>query len=192
MRVVLNYNHSYGNDYLCSSTKPDYDLVIEAAVDSIKELYANNNALKSLFKVFDNNVAANELRSYIKKLNDTNNDLVSLFNEDSNNIDIYNQIEHNNEKIKVLKHDLVESVSSSVRLYYIKSLVKEEHFNASSIILKDIYSLVIADDQKIVFAISPTKSRDSLMSSYHDIVLDEGVLKKCTHQKMEIVESIMR
>lgn len=110
MRVVLNCNHSYGNDYNCPS--------------------------------------------------------------------IYNQIEHNNKRISILEQDLVVNVSSSVRLDYIKSLVKDEHLSEQAVVLKDFYSLVLADDKKVTFVISPTKSLDTLVSSIHEINETESILSK--------------
>ena len=53
------------------------------------------------------------------------------------NVDIYNQIEHNNKRISILEQDLVVNVSSSVRLDYIKSLVEDEHLSEQAVVLKD-------------------------------------------------------
>lgn len=178
MRVVLNCNHSYGNDHICNSTKPDYDIILGAAYNSIKEIYANENVLNHLFEIFDNNVAANNLRATIQKLKSENDDLMDLYEADGDNTDIYNQIQYNKEKIVVLESDLVTSTSSSVRLQYIKSLVKDEHFNESSVLLKDIYSLVIADEQKVIFVISSKKGRPSLVNSYKEIIESESILRK--------------
>lgn len=178
MRIVLNCNHSYGNDHICNSTKPDYDIILGAAYDSIKEIYANGNVLNNLFEVFDNNVASNTLRNSIQKLRSENDNLMDLYEVNGDNVDIYNQIQYNNEKIKILEGDLVTSATSSVRLEYIKSLVKDEQFSKPSILLKDIYSLVIADEQKVIFVISSKKGRPSLINSYMEIIQAESILSK--------------
>lgn len=178
MRVVLNCNHSYGNDYNCPSGSPDYDIVLAAAFDSVKSLYANNQALNSLFDVFDNHVALKNLRNELSKLKNDNINLLSLHHYDPENVDIYNQIEHNNKQISILEQDLVVNVSSSVRLDYIKSLVQDEHLNEQAVTLKDFYSLVLADDKKVNFVISPTKSLDTLVSSIHEINETESILSK--------------
>lgn len=178
MRVVLNCNHSYGNDYNCPSGSPDYDIVLAAAFDSVKSLYANNQALNSLFDVFDNYVALKNLRDELSKLKNDNINLLTLHHDDPENVDIYNQIEHNNKRISILEQDLVVNVSSSVRLDYIKSLVKDEHLSEQAVVLKDFYSLVLADDKKVNFVISPTKSLDTLVSSIHEINETESILSK--------------
>jgi hypothetical protein len=178
MRVVLNCNHSYGNDYNCPSGSPDYDIVLAAAFDSVKSLYANNQALNSLFDVFDNHVALKNLRDELSKLKNDNINLLSLHHDNPENVDIYNQIEHNNKRISILEQDLVVNVSSSVRLDYIKSLVEDEHLSEQAVILKDFYSLVLTDDKKVTFVISPTKSLDTLVSSIHEINETESMLSK--------------
>ena len=178
MRVVLNCNHSYGNDYNCPSGSPDYDIVLAAAFDSVKSLYANNQALNSLFDVFDNHVALKNLRDELSKLKNDNINLLSLHHDNPENVDIYNQIEHNNKRISILEQDLVVNVSSSVRLDYIKSLVEDEHLSEQAVVLKDFYSLVLADDKKVTFVISPTKCLDTLVSSIHEINETESMLSK--------------
>lgn len=178
MRVVLNCNHSYGNDFNCPSGSPDYDIVLGAAFDSVESLYANNQALNSLFDVFDNHIALKNLRDELSKLKNSNIDLLSLHHDDPDNVDIYNQIEHNNKRISILEQDLVVNVSSSVRLDYIKSLVQDEHLSEQAVVLKDFYSLVLADDKKVTFVISPTTSLDTLVSSIHEINETESILSK--------------
>jgi len=178
MRVVFNCNHYYGNELLCNSSNPDYNLIIEATMDSIKEIFSNNNVLNNLFIVFNNNVALNTLRSDLKALKDENNHLINLHHENPEDAHIFNQIEHNDTKISALEQEVLLGVSSSVRLDYIKSLVKSELENDSDLNIRDIYSLVIADAQKVIFVISPTKTRDELISKYKDVLDVESILSK--------------
>ncbi len=178
MRVVFNCNHHYGNELLCNSSTPNYDLIIEATVDSIKEIFANENVLNNLFTVFNNNVALNTLRSDLRDLKDETNHLISLQHENPKDAHIFNQIEHNNTKISALEQEVLLGVSSSVRLDYIKSLVKSEFENDTNSNIRDIYSLVIADGEKVIFVISPTKTRDELISNYKEILEIESILSK--------------
>lgn len=178
MRVVFNCNHYYGNELLCNSSNPDYNLIIEATMDSIKEIFANNNVLNNLFTVFNNNVALNTLRNDLKALKDETNHLINLHHENPEDAHIFNQIEHNDTKISALEQEVLLGVSSSVRLDYIKSLVKSELENDSDLNIRDIYSLVIADAQKVIFVISPTKTRDELVLKYKDILDVESILSK--------------
>ena len=178
MRVVFNCNHYYGNELLCNSSNPNYDLIIEATIDSIKEIFASSNVLNNLFSVFNNNVALNILRSDLKVLKDETNHLTTLHHQNPGDVHIFNQIEHNNTKIAALEQEILLGVSSSVRLDYIKSLVKSEFENETDLNIRDIYSLVIADGEKAIFVISPTKTRDELISHYKDILEVESILSK--------------
>jgi len=178
MRVVFNCNHYYGNEQLCSSTTPNYDLVLEATYDSIRELYSNESALENLFEVFDNNIASNNLRKEINRLKDDVDSLLSLHYEDTENNDIVNQINFNNEQIENLEQELILSVTSSVRLDHIKSLVKKEQFTDSLVHPKDFYSLIFADTKKITFIISATKTIDELLKIYKLVLKTEPLLSK--------------
>lgn len=176
MRVVLNCNHSYGNPFICNALSPDYDLIIEGVIDSIKELYANEKALHSLFTVFDNDAALGVLRNNVAKLKEEITNLYNLHTENPEDIHIYNQIKHNEEKLEELQNELVTNVTSSVRLDYIKSFTTKEE--KASLTFKDIYSLVLADSNKLTLVISPTKTRSELLENYEQIVNDESILRK--------------
>jgi len=176
MRVVLNCNHSYGNPFICNALSPDYDLIIEGVIDSIKELYANEKALHSLFTVFDNDATLGVLRNNVAKLKEEITNLYNLHTENPEDIHIYNQIKHNEEKLEELQNELVTNVTSSVRLDYIKSFTTKEE--KASLTFKDIYSLVLADSNKLTLVISPTKTRSELLENYEQIVNDESILRK--------------
>ena len=178
MRVVLNCNHSYGNPFNCDSSSPDYDLVIEATVDAVNEIYANEKVLENLFDVFDNNVALNILREDIARLKEETANLYNLHQENPEDIHIYNQITHNESKLEKLDKELVSNVTASVRLDYIKSLVTKEHSDESSVHIKDIFTLVLADSKKVTFIISPTKTRSELLENLEQILDDESILRK--------------
>lgn len=178
MRIVFNCNHYYGNELLCNSSNPNYDLIIEATFDSIKEIFANENVLNNLFTVFNNNVALNILRSDLKVLKDETNHLTNLHHQTPEDVHIFNQMEHNNNKISAIEQEILLGVSTSVRLDYIKSLVKSEFEDETDLNIRDIYSLVIADGEKAVFVISPTKTRDELISNYKDVLEVESLLSK--------------
>lgn len=183
MRVIFNCNHSYGNDFICTSINPDYDIVLEATIDSIRELYANSNVLEGLFTVFDNNIALNNLREELKELKTINKQLIALHHDNPEDIDVFQKVVKSDEKIEEVERELSANVSSSVRLEYIKSLVEKEHTDPHSILIKDIYSLVIADAQKIIFVISPTKTRFDLFNSYKQIIQGEAIMKKMYFSK---------
>lgn len=185
MTVVLNCNHSYGNDHICKSGSPKYDLVVNAAIDSIHEIYASDQVLSNLFDVFDNNVALNDLRSELNALKESNKHLHSLHHDDPSNNDIINQILHNDTKIETLQKELISNLSSSVRLDYIKSLVKNERMEIDSIKFKDIYSLVLADEHKITFVISPTKPMNALVDDIPTLLELESILSKMYISKDE-------
>lgn len=185
MTVVLNCNHSYGNDHICKSGSPKYDLVVNAAVDSIQEIYANDRVLSNLFEVFDNNVALNELRNQLSNLKDSNKHLHSLHHENPDNNDIVKQILYNDSQIETLQQELSSNLSTSVRLDYIKSLVKEEQMKLDSVNFKDIYSLVLADEHKIIFIISPTKTLTSLVEDIPSVIEIESILSKMYISKDE-------
>lgn len=174
---VLNCNHSYGNTYTCKGGSPKYDLVIEAAVESVKELFVNKSVLNALFEVFDNNVALNSLREQQAKVRADNVELHNLLASNPNNEDIINQIVHNDETVAVLTNEISLGASSSVRLEYIKSLVNAG-IHDDSICFKDIYSLVLADEQKVKFIISPKKTITELVDQIPDIIESESVLRK--------------
>lgn len=178
MRVVLNCNHSYGNPFNCDSSSPDYDLVIEATIDAVNEIYANEKVLENLFDVFDNNVALNILRGDIARLKEETANLYNLHQENPEDIHIYNQITHNESKLEKLDKELVSNVTASVRLDYIKSLVTKEHSDESSVHIKDIFTLVLADSKKVTFIISATKTRSELLENLEQILDDESILRK--------------
>jgi site-specific DNA recombinase len=178
MRVILNCNHSYGNPFNCDSSSPDYDLVLEATVDAVNEIYANEKVLENLFDVFDNNVALNNLRADVAHLKEETTNLYNLHHEDPENIHIFNQITHNESKLEVLEKELVSNVTTSVRLDYIKSLVAKEHEDESSVNIKDIFTLVLADGKKVTFVISPSKTRGELLENHTQILDDESILRK--------------
>jgi len=178
MRVVLNCNHSYDNKVNCSSHSPDYDLVIEATTDSINSLYANESVLNNLFEVFDNNVALNNLRSELKELKKENLKLLNLHHENPEDQKIYKEYQRNNELIESVGQDLATGLSTSIRLDYIKSLVKKEYLNEENINFKDIYSIILADDKKITFVISPNKPSNELAHSINEILEAESILSK--------------
>jgi len=178
MRVVLNCNHSYGNPFNCDSSSPDYDLVLEATVDAINEIYANEKVLENLFEVFDNNVALNILRGDITRLKEETTNLYNLHQENPEDIHIYNQITHNESKLEKLDKELVSNVTASVRLDYIKSLVAKEHSDESTVHIKDIFTLVLADSKKVTFIISATKTRSELLENHAQILDDESILRK--------------
>ena len=178
MRVVLNCNHSYDNKVNCSSHSPDYDLVIEATTDSINSLYANESVLNILFEVFDNNVALNNLRSELKELKKENLKLLNLHHENPEDQKIYKEYQRNNELIESVGQDLATGLSTSIRLDYIKSLVKKEYLNEENINFKDIYSIILADDKKITFVISPNKPLNELAHSINEILEAESILSK--------------
>lgn len=178
MRVILNCNHSYGNDHLCNSTNPDYDMVLNAVIDSINEIYASPDALNNLFVLFDRNVALNSLREDLKELKNKENLLTDLYHENPEDIDVFKKLTQNDEKIELLENKLTLNISSSVRLEHIKSIVQKEFSDDKSRFIKDIYSLILADAQKIVLIISPTKSREELLDSRNEILQGESILKK--------------
>lgn len=176
--ITLNCNHSYGNEHICSTSSPRYDLVLEATTDSIKEIYANDLVLNNLFDVFDSNVALNSLRHELETLKDNNKQLHSLLTESPDNKDLINQINHNDIKIDELQKELSINLSSSVRLEYIKSLVKDEYGDFNDIKFKDVYSLILADEQKITFVISPIKPINDLLNEIPEIKNHESLLSK--------------
>lgn len=176
--VILNCNHIAGNEHICKSSSPKYNLVIDAAIDSVKGIYANEKVLSNLFEVFDNNIALNTLRNELKEVKEANKLLYSLYNENSKNNDIINQITHNDEKINALQQELSVNLSTSVRLDYIKSLVASEQSSLDAVFFKDIYSLILADEQKIIFVISPTKTLSALLKVIPDLIESESILKK--------------
>ena len=180
--VVLNCNHSYGNTFACKSGSPKYDLVIGAAVESVKELFVNKSVLNSLFEVFDNNVALNNLRDQQAQIKSDNVELHNLLADSPDNEEIIKQIIHNDATLNVLADEISLGASSSVRLEYIKSLVDSD-IHDDAICFKDIYSLVISDEQKVRFVISPSKAITELVSDIPKILECESVLSKMHFSK---------
>lgn len=177
-RVILNCNHSYDNKYNCSSPSPEYDLVIGAAIDSVNALYSNTNVLNSLFEVFDNNIALNNLRNDLEELKVINRELINLHHEDTEDEKTFKKYLSNTKEIESLSQELAVNLSTSIRLDYIKSLVKKEYLNEDNINFKDIYSLILADDKKITFVISPVKTPDKLAKLIKEIDETESILSK--------------
>ncbi len=173
--LVLNCNHSYHNDYICDVPSPKYDLVVGAASESIRELYANKNALDSLFKVFDNNVALNELRARFEEFKATSKTLYEQY-ESSPSEEISKEITRVNEEIEVIQKELSQGVSTSLRLDYIKSLVSSD-LATDSIQFKDIYSIILADDKLVRFVIS-SKTITELIKEIPSIILTDSILRK--------------
>ncbi|MDY0214284.1 MAG: hypothetical protein RBS24_01955 [Bacilli bacterium] len=101
-----------------------------------------------------------------------------MHSENPDAIHIYNQITHNESKLEKLEKELVVNVTSSVRLDYIKSIVAKEHSDESSVSIKDIFTLILADSKKLIFVISPTKTKSELLKTYERIVEDESILRR--------------
>lgn len=183
-KIVLNCNHSANNDHICTASSPNYDLVLGAVIESVNELYANENALNSLFNIFDNNVALNSLRYDYEELKDKNKHLLSLYEKDSENEDLINQINHNEDKLTSIQKEISVNLSTSIRLDYIKSLVADEH-KTNDIKFKDIYSLILADLTKVTLVISPIKSISQLLQEIPNILSTESLLSKMHISKDE-------
>lgn len=173
MRIVLNCNHSYGNEYNCVGYKPDYEIVVAAVNDAINEIYANPELINTVLEAFNHEDSANDYREQIKALERLNDDLLVTHYDDPENTEIYHAIEKNKDNIKILESKLVHAVTATLRYTQLNSFAKGETLDISSINVKDFFSLIISDERKVTLVISPTKNRDELASNYKAILAQD-------------------
>ena len=178
MRIVLNCNHSYGNEYNCVGYKPDYDLVVAAVTDAVKEIYRNSEVLTKVLAAFNHEESANEYRTQIKALEHTNDDLLTRHYDDPENREIYHALQKNKETISELESKLVHAVTATLRYTQLKSLLAEAPFDISSVNVKDFFSLIISDERKVTLVISPSKNRDELAHDYEAILAQDFLYRK--------------
>jgi DNA invertase Pin-like site-specific DNA recombinase len=163
-RVVLNCNHSYGNNYICKTYSPDYNLVLNATIKSVNELFSNKSLLSDIYSKFESFLDLENLRKELSISKEKVSTLLEKHHENPEYIDTFNEYTTSSEKLKVLEEKLVLHLTSSYKLDFFKSLESLEHIDETNTNLKDIYSLILADDKKITFVISQTKSIDELVS----------------------------
>ena len=182
--VMLNCNHSYGNDFICKTSSPKYDLALGAVNESVNELHTNQSVLNTLFTILDNNVASNDIRYQIEKLKNDNKQLYSILKEVQDELKVIDQVNHNTSLLEKLEKQLSENLSVSIRLEYIKSLVNVKQLS-TIINFKDIYTLILANEQKVSLVISTNHSVSQLLNEIPKVLETESVLSKLHISKDE-------
>lgn len=188
MRVVLNCNHKYGSDYYCSSKSPNYDFVIETAKNSILNLLTEEQVLNKVLMFLNVKKEYNKCSKTLSLLKLKNAKLIESYHMNPDNIDLFNQFEHNNLVIKRLEQKLVELFHSIFKFKYLKKLLKSNLNNLKDSTIKNIYSAVIADKNKIVFVISKTKNLLMIPNLISLIVEKTSILYKTFIRGNDVIQ----
>lgn len=182
--VILNCNHSYNNPFICKSGSPRYDLVYGAALESVYELLSNKELLNHIFEAFDKPHQLDDLRteqSNIKtKIAHQNESLDQCPTAAS----LVDQILTQKEYLREIIYQISLAVSANSKLGYLKTLSSLE-FNDDDIKFKEIYSIIISDEQKVIFVISPHKSTYVLSREIPKIMDTEPILSNMHLSKDE-------
>ncbi|MDY0214812.1 MAG: recombinase family protein [Bacilli bacterium] len=173
MYVVLNCNHSYNNDFTCKTTSPRYDLVMGATVDAVNLLSSDETLLNSIIDTFDSESHLNALRFSLEMLQDEVTNLHQKLNENYET-SIVEDIKSKENTIADLSNHISIEASALIKLEYLKSLNALD----SNLNFKDIFSIILATNQKIKLIIAPRKTLDDLTNDISNLLELEPIVSK--------------
>jgi DNA invertase Pin-like site-specific DNA recombinase len=178
--TVLNCNHSYKNDAICSSRSAKYDLVMEVVNDAIKQICNNKSIIDTLKCVFSNNIGVSDLKEEISIIELDNKKLSSLIKESTREAEVDElklKLSANNNSISEIKKVIAHKLTTSVRLEYINSIINRKDFTNNEYLYKSIFNMVLADDMLITLVISPTKDIKTLCNEINEINNTPSIFK---------------
>lgn len=175
--VILNCNHAYNNMHICKSGSPKYDLVIGSALESINELISNKTYFNTLLNHLDIHTHLESLRTQKTQIKGSIRSLHESLELNSDNESFMQEITTLETTLSEIEIQMSIYVSTQLKLEYIKSLTEFDEPN-ESINFKDIYSMILADEQRIRFIISSTKIMTQLVNEIPNMLNSESMLSK--------------
>lgn len=176
MYVVLNCNHSYNNDFTCKTTSPRYDLVMGATIDAVNLLSSDETLLNSVIDTFDSESHLSALRFSLEMLQDEVTNLHQKLNE-KYETSIVEEIKVKEYTISDLSNQISIESSALIKLEYLKSLNVYTSFN-SNFNFKDIFSIILATNQKVKLIIAPRKTLDDLANDISKLLELDPIVSK--------------
>ncbi|MCL2521324.1 MAG: recombinase family protein [Erysipelotrichales bacterium] len=174
---ILNCNHQLHNPFICKSYSPRYDLILESTIDSVKELFSNDDYLDVIFEAIDNRKIVDNLKAEKNNLQLENQNLTVHFDRSLSQDEDLSQINFNQNKINELNQVIAKLITSNIRLDYLKGISNSE-IDFTKFLYKNLYSLILADEQSVKLVITPNIPLDNLINNLSNILNIPSLFKR--------------
>lgn len=178
-KVVLDCKHNRMDKSIkCNEPWVDSDLILETAMESIKHLLSSDDVVNSLMNELSNVCCSEDLSELLLKKKQELSRLVHQKNTDVNLLpeSFLNQERILKKEINTLKKEITSSIKNVSLVEIMKNHSTDIITKDSQYLIKNIYSLIIMDVDKIICVISKTTSTEELISKIDELVkMDSSV-----------------
>ena len=178
-KVVLDCKHNRMDKSIkCNEPWVDSDLILETAMESIKHLLSSDDVVNSLMNELSNVSCSEELSELLLKKKQELTRLVHQKNTDANLLpeSFLNQERILKKEINTLKKEITSSIKNVSLVEIMKNHSADIITKDSQYLIKNIYSLIIMDVDKIICVISKITSTEELICKIDELVkMDSSV-----------------
>ncbi len=179
-KVVLDCKHNRMDKSIkCNEPWVDSDLITETVMESIKQLLSTEEVVNSLMNELTNISCSEELSELLLK---KKQELSKLNHQKNTDINMHHDSFINQEKqLKKEINTLKKQITSSIKTVSLADIIRDHSADIiaqdSYYLIKNIYSLIIMDVDKVICVISKTSSANELVQHLDDLIKMEPTIR---------------